>query len=124
MGLSRQLSDGTIAFAVFLVDRYCLGVKDVMADILSRYEYDTQIAHKMRSEFTSKEVSPAAARKLVEAAIEYARGLGLSPHPDYQRAKLIFGAINPAECTEQFEFGKDGKPLFIAGPHDTPHAAG
>ena len=120
VGLSRQLPDGNIAFAVFLVDRYCLGVKDAMADILSRYEYDTRIAHKMRSEFTSKDISPAAGRKLVEAAVEYAHGLGLSPHADYHRAKLIFGAIDPAECTEQFEFGKDGKPFFIAGPFDSP----
>jgi hypothetical protein len=120
VGLSRELPDGNVAFAVFLVDRYCLGVKDAMADIVSRYDYDTRIAHKMRSEFGSKDMSPAAACELVDAAVDYARSLGISPHPDYHRAKLIFGAINPAECSEQFEFGKDGKPLFIAGPYDSP----
>ncbi len=36
------------------------------------------------------------------------------------KARHIFGDIDAAECTEEFEFGKDGKPLFIAGPNDTP----
>src|SRR5436305_1214057 len=38
---SRQLSDGSIAFAMFLVDRYCLGVKDAMAEITTRSEYES-----------------------------------------------------------------------------------
>jgi hypothetical protein len=74
----------------------------------------------MRSDFTSKELHPAAARKLIESAVQYAHSLGLRPHPDYLKAKLIFGGIDSSECTEEFEFGKDGKPFFVAGPYDTP----
>jgi hypothetical protein len=33
---------------------------------------------------------------------------------------LLFGDTNPAESNAEFEFGKDGKPFFVAGPHDTP----
>jgi hypothetical protein len=118
--LSRQLPNGSVACGVFLVDRYCLGVKNAFGKILSRQEYDSSIFRKMHSEYASRDLSPAAARKLVEAAVEYARSLGLPPHPDYHVAKLIFGSIDPAECTEEFEFGQDGKPLFVAGPYDTP----
>lgn len=118
--LSRELPNGWVAFGLFLVDRYCLGVKNAMADVLGRYTYDNEIARKMRSEFTAQDMQPAAARKLIEEAVAYARSLGLPPHPDYQRARLIFGDLDPAASGEQFEFGKDGKPLFIAGPHDTP----
>src|SRR5436305_3256934 len=46
--VSRQMPDGGVAVAIFLVDRYCLGVKDAIARIASRYEYDTEILHKMR----------------------------------------------------------------------------
>ena len=120
MCLSRQLPNGLIAFGVFLVDRYCLGVKNALADVTSQSTYDQEIARKMRSEFTSKELPPAAARKLIESAVEYARSLGFSPHTDYHKAKLIFGDIDAGQCTEGFEFGKDDKPLFIAGPHDSP----
>jgi hypothetical protein len=115
---SRQLPDGSVAFATFLVDRYCLGVKDAMAQISTRSDYESNIVRKMRSEFTAQEVTPAAARKIVEGAVEYARDLGFSPHPDYHRARLLFGNVDPAECKEEFEFGQDGKPFFVAGPFD------
>jgi hypothetical protein len=120
VSLSRELPNGHVAFAVFLVDRYCLGVKDAMADVVGRSTYESQIVRKMRSDFTAKELSPADVRKLVEQAVEYARGLGFQPHPDYARARHIFGAIDPADSTAEFEFGKDGKPFFFAGPNDTP----
>jgi hypothetical protein len=118
--LSRQLPNGSVAFAVFLVDRYCLGVKDVLTGISHRSEYDSQIVRKVRSEFAVEELAPEAVRKLIESAVEYARRLGLSPHRDFQRARLLFGTIDAAECMQEFEFGKNGKPLFVAGPHDTP----
>src|SRR5438046_2297230 len=38
--LSRQLPDGSIAAAVFMVDRYCLGVKDAFRKIFSRFDYE------------------------------------------------------------------------------------
>jgi hypothetical protein len=117
--LSRHLPNGQIAVAVFLVDRYCLGVKDAFGKILTRPEYE-----RMRDRYNEKwgivELQPAAARKLVEGAVHYARSLGFSPHPDYRKAAPIFGAIDPDDCDEEFEYGMNGKPHFIAGPYDTP----
>ncbi len=116
--LSREIPSGGVAYAIFLVDRYCLGVKDVNAGIASRFEYDNQILHAMRSKFRSKSVTPATVRRFVESAVEYAHNLGFKPHADYQQGRLLFGAIDPAQATEELEFGKDGKPFFIAGPND------
>ena len=31
-----------------------------------------------------------------------------------------FGDIDAGACPTAYAFGKDGKPLYIAGPHDTP----
>jgi hypothetical protein len=118
--LSRELPNGMVAFAVFLVDRYCLGVKNAMADIVGRYTYDTQIIRKIRQEFNSRDLPPTAVRKLVEESVAYADALGLGPHADYHKAKPIFGDIDPNTSAETFEFGEDGKPYFVAGPHDTP----
>lgn len=118
--LSRLLPNSSVAFAVFLVDRYCLGVKNAIVDITGRFTYDSRIVRQMQSKYRVKELRPADARKIVESAVAYAHGLGLHPHPDYQKAKRIFGAIDVAESTETLEFGKDGKPFFLAGPNDTP----
>ena len=116
--LSRQLPNGMIAVAFFLVDRFCLGVKDAHAEIIGRFTYDSKYGSEFRSRFPVRKLSPAAVRKLVESAVAYARDLGLAPHADYQKAKPLFGDIAASECTEEFEFGEDGKPHFIGGPHD------
>jgi hypothetical protein len=117
--LSRALPNGSIAVAVFLVDRYCLGVKNAMGAVVSRLEYDNRFVQQFRSQSTSQTVTPAKARKIVESAVEYARKLGFAPHADYQKAKLLFGTIDASECTEEIELGKDGKPLFINGPNES-----
>lgn len=117
--VSRELSSGEVAFAAFLIDRYCLGVKDVFCDIAARSRYFDQVYEKLTRSGKLVPLSPAAARKLVEGAVEYARHLGLSPHGDYASARWIFGDIDSAASDREFEYGQDGKPFFISGPHDS-----
>ncbi len=69
-------------------------------------------------------MTPAAARKLTEDAISYARGLGFSPGADYKKASRVFGGITTAGCDEQFRFGKNDKPLYIQGPWDSQARVG
>jgi hypothetical protein len=115
--LSRQLPSGEVAFAAFLIDRYCLGVKDAFGDIRTRGEYRELVEHIEENAGLVK-LPPADLRCLVEDAVEYARDLGFEPHSDYRRVQPIFGEIDVQEATEHFEFGNEGKPLFIAGPDD------
>jgi hypothetical protein len=118
--LSRELPNGQVAVGVFLVDCHCLGVKDAMGNVLTRGEYEGLLETIEKGE-DLEEWEPADVRKLVEDAVEYARKLGLEPHADYHRIRPIFGDIDPADSSEVFEFGgDDGKPLFVAGPYDTP----
>jgi len=118
--VSRELPDNRVALASFLVDRYCLGVKDAFARIMTKAEYKGKFLPHLEGNCDLIEVEPATARKLVEDSVEYARRLGLNPHEDYRRARPIFGDIDPAAAAEVFEFGQNGKPLFVAGPYDTP----
>jgi len=117
--ISRRLPRGNVATSVFIVDVYCLGVKDCLAKIQPEHEYQAFLAwFEDRDTFTP--VAPEYARKLIEEAVDYAAGLGFSPHPDYRKAQAIFGEIDAGACTEQFTFGQDGKPSFFAGPNDGP----
>jgi hypothetical protein len=116
--LSRQLPTGEVAYSVFLVDTYCLGVKDAFGGVRFLDEY-RQMVEKSDEKLDMKRIDPADLRYLVEQSIEYARGLGLEPHSDYARFSAIFGDIDPGQASLQVEFGKDGKPLFYAGPHDS-----
>lgn len=117
--LSRLLPNNRVAAVVFLVDRYCLGVKDCFGRLTVRAEYDA-FCKELDDKFETEDYTPADVRKLVEGAVDYARDLGLEPHPDYHRVKSIFGDIDARESRLKFEFGSEGKPLFINGPHDGP----
>jgi hypothetical protein len=116
--VSRRLPNGFIGAAVFLVDVFCLGIKDAFYSRLSPAAYAQRLAHLQYETF--QPIEPACARKLVEEAEAYARDLGFPPHPDYQRARQIFGDLEATACPEHFIFGKDGKPFFMSGPSDTP----
>jgi hypothetical protein len=116
--LSRQLGGGNVAFVVFLLDVYCLGVKNVIMDVLPRASYEENLHEKMTKQFRVDLMEPECCRKLVEGAVQYAADLGLPPHPDYRVAKLLFGSIPAENCTRQFVYGKEGKPLFMPGPFD------
>jgi hypothetical protein len=118
--LSRELANSQVAFSLFLVDRYCLGVKDALCGFTERSNYFDNLYERFATDGNAVALQPAEARKLVESAVEYARGIGLSPHAKYAQASAIFGDIDAAASNRTFEFGSEGKPLFIAGPNDSP----
>jgi hypothetical protein len=116
--ISRKMPDGNVAFSIFLLDVFCLGIKNAYFFIMSQSEYDDKIRRiKQDADFIN--FPPECIRKLVESAEAYAADLGFNPHPDYRSATKIFGDIDAGKCPMNFEFGKDGRPLFISGPNDT-----
>ena len=116
--VSRKMPNGFIGAAFFLVDVFCLGIKDALYDVLSPVEYDYRVSGLQQETF--KAIHPTCARKLVEGAEAYARDLGFNPHADYQRAKQIFGDLDATACPTHYVFGRDGKPFFMSGPYDPP----
>lgn len=119
----RNKSGGRFEAGVFLVDRYCLGVKDAFAVDTSQFDTVEEMLEAILHESGYEEVSPARARKYVESAVAYAQRLGFAPHRDYSKGARVFGGIRAADCEEEFVFGKDGKPYYIPGPYDSPEMA-
>jgi hypothetical protein len=118
--ISRELPHGSVAFAMFLVDRSCLGVKDAFGRVTSRAEYD-RFVKETNDHYELLRATPADVRNLVEGSVQYARDLGLEPHPDYRRLAPIFGDIDAQDAEAEFQFGdENGKPHFMAGPNETP----
>lgn len=115
----RQSPGTQASFALFLVDRYCMGVKNCVATTASITDY-----HRMLERFRSQgrlptRIDPSVARQIVEKSVEYARGCGIAPNRDYGAGSKIFGDIVPASIDLPFEFGQDGKPFYIAGPNES-----
>jgi hypothetical protein len=116
--VSRRLPNGNIATAGFLLDVWCLGVKNAFVKVTSASEYPVVIQGVSRHQ-RLKPIDPTCARKLVEEAEAYAADLGFNPHPDYQPSRKIFGDIDKSACSTQFRFGENGKPHYLPGPYDT-----
>lgn len=117
--LARKALDGRIAMAIFLLDTYCVGVKDVIlrVDVASKLEALIQGLDDVQPMVA---IEPARARKLLRDLVAWSRSIGLPPHPDFTTAESLFGDVSVDACNDSFEFGKDGKPLLMRGPSDTP----
>jgi hypothetical protein len=115
---SRSLPDGRISLSAFLLDVFCLGVKNAFAAIVTRKEYTRRLSRWPTSE-RLQPMQPPCFRKLVEGGVAYARDLGFSPHEDYAVASQIFSDVESAACTTRFEYGHHGKPLYVSGPPET-----
>ena len=112
--LTRALPNGKLALSAFLVDVFCLGVKDAFYRVVSVEEHGQFVQR-----FNVEKIHPACLRKLVEGAVAYALALGFKPCADYAGAARLFGSIEAAVCPVRFCYGKDGKPLYISGPDDS-----
>jgi hypothetical protein len=121
--ISRITPNDDIAICAFMVDAYCLGVKNSLFTVVSKVEYERSLRHGFAQHLGEEGfdfVEPAYLRKLIEGAVSYSKILGFSPHPDYKADKAIFGDIDSSQCEETFEYGKDGKPFYFQGPNESP----
>ena len=123
--VGRFRADGRVEAGFFLLDVFCLGVKDAgFHRFNSIADYQESLIDRLFPDEKPVRMTPAAARKLTEDAISYARGLGFSPGADYKKASRVFGGITTADCDEQFTFGKNDIPLYIQGPSDSQARVG
>ncbi|HWC91216.1 MAG TPA: hypothetical protein VG433_16220 [Pirellulales bacterium] len=115
---ARRMPDGQIALAVFLVDVFCLGVKNALWHTVTAGRFD-EIVEGIGQREELKKVSPEYFSKLVHCAADYAQSLGFPPHRDFRHARLLLAGIDPSLCKEEFEFGQDGQPFYIRGPGES-----
>ena len=116
--IARRDRQGQVVFAVLLVDVYCLGVKDAFWKSGSQHDFKEMVA-KMEKSQEMEPVEPAALVKLVTGAIAFAQSCGFPPHPDYRHASRLLAGIDPSACSQEFTFGRDGKPFYVQGPFDS-----
>jgi hypothetical protein len=115
--VARQERRSRVSVCGWLVDVYCLGVKDTIGP---RVVHTDRLADLTRSYFAAYQARPLAvpldlARHLVFGAVEYARKLGFEPVPGFA---ATVGHLGPWTGPSPIGFGRDGKPLFVQGPRD------
>lgn len=115
----RQLPDGELAVSVFMVDVFCLGVKNAFFTVLPKSDYDNLKSTILERGCEVENLHPSCAKKLVVGAVAYAKALGFNPHADYKQAAALFGAIDDSVCPVNYQYGKDNKPFYFRGPHES-----
>jgi len=119
--ITRQERYGRVRLCGWLVDVWCLGVKDVVGP---RVTDERRAAEFTRSYFAAYQAPPLQApvelaRHLVFGAVAYARSLGFEPAPGFQATT---GHLGPWTGPSAIGFGRNGKPFFVQGPHDNAAA--
>jgi hypothetical protein len=117
--ITRQESEGRLVSAVFLVDVYCLGVKNAFWRAGNHEDIEDMIRQMDKAQ-RMRAITPACLAKIVKGAIEFAQSFGFPPHPDYRHASILLDGIDPSTCPNEFTFGRDGRPFYIQGPNESP----
>lgn len=112
--VARRHTNGNVTACSYLVDIYCLGVKDsVFFFSRSAQEYQELIEY-YNEQFQFDAVDYALVHNIILAAEEYAEELGFMPCKSYQQTtRFMLQEDNDDIELMEIECGKDGQPALI-----------
>jgi hypothetical protein len=107
----------SVTACAYLVDAWCLGVKNCIGPkSMDRRRLPDFVRHVFSvADHTPVSAPLELARHLVFGAVDYARGMGLEPHPDFAKCEHILGEWSGSS---DIAFGREGVPMYMQGPHD------
>ena len=120
--VARQKANGNLIVGFYLIDLWCMGLKDTFCKELPVFEYE-DIIQKIDKEINEElganiiKIEPDLAYNIIYGAIEYAEDLGLAPHKDFSITEYILEDVESIPFID-IEFGNDGKPFYVTGPND------
>jgi hypothetical protein len=116
--LARGATPDYLAFSSFLIDTFCLGIKDVMFEAVESEAFEMYVG-AMEAASPLVAVDPSYARKLLRDLAAWSQSIGFAPHRDFAAVERIFGDVSADASDAAFHFGRDGKPFYIPGPDDS-----
>ncbi|MBN1451897.1 MAG: hypothetical protein JW963_12845 [Anaerolineales bacterium] len=117
--IARQQDDEQVLYASYLVDLYCLGIKDVTIDVnVPQKRFERSLPKLCMQE--PEAISVELAHEIVYGALEFAQKYGFEPHYDFTHlhADQVLDSPETHPRSHNVQFGKDGKPFFVPGPYD------
>jgi hypothetical protein len=115
--VARQHKTGNITMGIYLVDMFCLGVKDAQYEF-NLYQDDYQ---EIKERFPNWESCDyALAHNIIFGSIAYAEDYGFKAHKGFETARFILEEDDEAVELIELDFGLNGKPHYVSGPYDDP----
>jgi hypothetical protein len=119
--LARTTLGDRVSVCGFLLDTFCLGVKNVIGPEEMRRRDLSIFARDYFVAFPAPPLSApiGLAQHLVFGSVAFAADLGFPAHPDFEAARGHLGVFD-GSCA--ITFGREGRPLYAPGPFDDPIA--
>ena len=112
--VTRRRKDGNLSVAGFLIDTWCLGVKDVFYEMKIDEDRLKDILRSQKdSGILANEIGYVEAHNLILGAVEFAEEAGIEPHPQFDIAANILEEDTDFIPLINYEFGKNGKYLLM-----------
>ena len=110
-----QLPNGMLTLSGFLVDIWCVGLKDAWGRAqLTRQEFDDNVLGPWKEHVGEvARVDPDTVRKFVAGAIRFSRQNGFRLPEHWQRYTAILGDLGPIESADLSDFGIDGGLRYV-----------
>lgn len=111
--ITRVRPSGNLAIGIFLVDTFCIGVKDATYYAnMSQIDFK-KLIERYESRLGLEEISYDEAHNIIYGAIEFAREGGIEPAKDFKTAGFILEEDTDDIPLIEYEFGKNGKHFLV-----------
>lgn len=113
--VTRVHSSGKLTVGVYLIDMYCLGVKDSFYyRAMDPDEFEERFLSGQVSDF--EETEYAEAHNLIYGALEYAEEAGIGSAREFKVSEYILEPDDEKIPLMDFEFGHNGMRELVIGP--------
>jgi len=113
--VARRHKTGNITVGLYLVDLYCLGVKD------AHYQFNVDpddYGYIKENYDKAEECEYVLVHNIIYGAIAFAEDYGFKPHKDFAVARFILEEDDENVELIELDFGFEGRPLYMRGPND------
>lgn len=111
--VTRCHPKGTFTVGTYLIDTFCLGVKDSFYRF-SINEYDLEELLRNYSNVKIEETDYAVVHNLIYGALEFAEEAGILPCKEFSLTQYILEEDTDAIPLMKFDYGKNGRHLLVA----------
>lgn len=112
--VTRNHTGGKVSMACYLVDTYCVGVKDSFYRLRMEPDEYQEFIDRYGEGFGLHECSYNEAHNLIYGAIAFAEEGGIEPDESFALTKYMLEEDTDGIPLIEYEYGKDGQHFLVA----------
>ncbi len=118
IAISKKMPSGKLIIGMYMVDVFCLGLKNTLFKFALDNNGYTDFINEINQRYSLIKCDLTEAHNIIYGAIDFAEELGFKPNKDFKITEFLLNSDLITDGINEIEFGKDGKPVYFAGPYD------